>query len=151
MSDEVISKGDKLDRAYKVDISGNNVPATEEIFYLGAYDLFSFVFALISTLFCEIIAGLIFLFATKTPRKAIKSLVIANLISLPLVWFVFPLLLSGMSAIISSEIFAVVFEAWFIFAINKKIISFRKSLILSVIANTISFSAGYLNYFILLR
>jgi hypothetical protein len=102
-----------------------------------------FVIALILTIILEFIAAIIFLVITKTSFRVLVFVPIASLISLPVVWFVFPLIrIPAILIILSAEIFAVLFEGYFIFLFNKKIISLKKSLILSLIINLTSFIIG---------
>lgn len=95
----------------------------------------TFVWAAIATIILEIIVALIFLQVTKKPKKILLFVLIGNVISLPIVWFVFPLLIWASAVIIIAEIFAVVFEAYFIFLLNNKSITLKSAFLLSVIMN----------------
>lgn len=108
-----------------------------------------FLVALVLTLIIETLAGLMFLRAAKHPEGVLKSVVIANLISLPVVWFMFPLLNIFFVVIALSEIFTVVFEGYFIHSMNKLIMSLRQSFILSIIINAASFILGGFIIFVL--
>jgi len=115
----------------------------------------SFVVALIITLAVELLFTLAFFRKTKVKKKILLYVFIANLISLPIVWFLFPLLGIEIWVILLAEAFAIVFEAYFIEWISKKKISFKKALILSIVVNVASFLIGcffYLTfrYFLLL-
>jgi hypothetical protein len=101
-----------------------------------------FIEALIITLVIELFTAFIFIKIAKLPKRILVSVLIANLISLPIVWFVFPLLLNILLVMLLSEIFAVVFEAYFIHYFNKKRITLKKSFILSIIMNLASFLIG---------
>lgn len=102
----------------------------------------TFFFALILTLFFELLATLVFVLISKDSKKILFWVFLANLISLPLVWFVFPLLKNFGWVILLAEIFAFLFEAGFIHLFNKKTFSFRKSLLLSLVINLASFLIG---------
>jgi hypothetical protein len=108
-----------------------------------------FIFSLLITIITELIVGYVFVYKIKNYKRILISLVIANFISLPIVWFLmyneqmtttegilvyFTLLLS--------EVFAMIFEASFIYLINKKSISFKRTLIMSIVMNIASFLLG---------
>ena len=58
-------------------------------------------------------------------------------------WFVFPLIgINFLVILILMELFAVVFEACFIYLLNKKVISLKMSFVLSVFMNVISVMGG---------
>lgn len=98
-----------------------------------------FSVALLQTLIAELFVALIFILITKIPKKILFAVLLGNIISLPIVWFVFPFLpFSRFITLPLSEIFAVVFEAWLIYFMNKKTISFKRSLILSFLMNLLS-------------
>ncbi|MFH1409737.1 MAG: hypothetical protein ABIH34_07535 [Nanoarchaeota archaeon] len=100
-----------------------------------------FITALVITLILELLAARIF-FSAKRSKKALLSVIAANAISLPLVWFVFPLLKNMLLVIILAEIFAFVFEAYVIHFLNKELISLKRSFLLSLIMNAASFFLG---------
>lgn len=108
----------------------------------SARNIKTFLLALILTLILEIIVALIFLSVTKISKKVLISILIANIISLPIVWFVFPLLKIIPLAILLGEIFAFVFESYFIHLLNKDIISLKKSFVLSILMNLASLVIG---------
>jgi hypothetical protein len=64
------------------------------------------------------------------------------MLSLPFVWFVFPLLTDIYLAILLGELFALMFETYFVYAVNKQLISLKKSFILSLMMNLNSFIFG---------
>jgi len=106
--------------------------------------LFSPVFlgALAITIILELMVAAVFVLRTKISKNILIYVVIANLISLPIVWFAFPLLGSSILVVLVSEIFAVIFEACFIFFTNKKVISIRNAFLLSIVMNLVSFFVG---------
>jgi hypothetical protein len=77
----------------------------------------------------------------KNPRRIMYSVVVANLISLPIVWFVFPLLVFAPFAVIMGEFFAFAFEGIFIHYANKDY-SLSDTMILSLIMNAVSLFIG---------
>lgn len=109
--------------------------------------LFAFFKSLVITLFLELIVAYIYLFRTKISKKVLNYIFIVNLISLPFVWFVFPLfefISIKLLLFIISEIFVILFEAYFVYKFNKSIFSFKKILVLSIIMNFVSVILGRL-------
>jgi len=105
--------------------------------------LLPFAGALILTIILELLASLIFVSIRKLPKKILAYVLLANIISLPIVWFLFPLIkFPAIGIIVVSEIFAILFESWFIYFLGKKIISFKQSFILSIINNLVSLVIG---------
>ena len=112
----------------------------------------SFIKALIITMLLELLVAIIYLSATKTSKGVLVSVLIGNIISLPMVWFLFPLMSTIISAFpifVLSELFAVVFEAYLIHYMNKQIISLKKSFILSILMNIVSVIWGGIIFLIL--
>ncbi len=104
----------------------------------------AFIVAFLVTLFLELLVALIYFLITKKSMKILISVLIANSISLPIVWFVFPLFkIDTLLIILLAEIFALVFEACFIYLLNKDI-SLKSSFLLSFLMNTLSFFFGIL-------
>ena len=108
----------------------------------GTYKIPSFIAALIITLILEFTVALIYLSVKKIPKHVLYSVAIGNIISLPIVWFVFPLVGTTLSVKFLAEIFAAVFEAYFIYWRNKKLISLKNALALSIIMNLVSWLLG---------
>ncbi len=120
------------------------------------YSFLSFFIALVLTIILELSVLIIFLrkwkIKNKKWKKPIWTVVIADIISVPLVWLIFFLLLkffemmsswiSLILAIIIAEAFAVIFETCFIYWLNKTIINLKKSFILSLMMNLASFIIG---------
>jgi hypothetical protein len=102
----------------------------------------SFIKALIITLIIELLVALIYLSITKLSKKILISVIVGSLITLPIVWFIFPLIKIIPLVILLSEIFAIVFEAYFIYHLNKQAITLKKSFVLSIIMNLASLIIG---------
>jgi hypothetical protein len=101
------------------------------------------------TIIIECLAGFIFLKIAKTKERIYRILgfvLIANIISWPvaLMLFSLTLLVIGLWAVVFAELFAVVFEAFFIYWTNKKFITLNKSFLLSIAINVTSFALGLL-------
>ncbi len=105
--------------------------------------LLYFPLALFITLVVESAVALIYLSMRKLPLRILLWVLVANVVSLPVVWFVIPLFgLEPLPTTILSEIFAVVFEALLIFLLSRKRISFGATVILSLLMNAASFILG---------
>jgi len=142
-------------------VAVNPVPAPESS-SLSSWATFFIALAL--TIVIEMIILILFLRKWKIKAKQWKkpaiALIIADIISVPLVWAIFFFLLvtliaislplSVFFAILVAEAFAVVFEAYFIYGLNKKIINLKRAFILSIAMNLASFilGGGYFNYFV---
>jgi hypothetical protein len=102
----------------------------------------SFIKALIITLIIELLVALVYVSRTKLSKKILISVLVGSLITLPIVWFIFPLIKIIPLVILLSEIFAIVFEAYFIYYLNKQAITLKKSFVLSTIMNLASLIIG---------
>ena len=100
-----------------------------------------FLFALVITLVLELFIALLYVVYTRTTRKILGSVFIANIISLPVVWLIITSSEKGLFIIIG-EVFAVVFESFFIYFLNKEILTLRKAFLLSMLMNLTSFIVG---------
>lgn len=109
-----------------------------------------FALALVITLILELIVAFVFLLVAKKPRRVLKNILIANLISLPIVWlvpYIFPVLVSSSFAVLYvlvSEIFVVIFEAVFITWRSRGVLSIFQVASLVVFMNFVSLVFGYL-------
>ena len=113
-------------------------------------NLINFFIALTITLTLELLIALVYSSAKKIPKKILLYVAIANLISLPIVWFTFPLLTNlEFLAILIVEGFAFIFEAFFIYLFNKKIINLGGSFLLSFFINLTSLFGGFFLYMLI--
>jgi hypothetical protein len=112
--------------------------------YLNSVDpyLFSFFQAFLLTFIAELLI-LLLLVVNKIPiLRIFKAVIIANLVSMPVVWF----LISGFIRevyiyLVISELFAIFSESLILKFILS--LSYRRSLFCSLIANLFSFSIGW--------
>ena len=104
----------------------------------------SFLHAYLITILIETTA--LFFLVGKTHHSTtliIRNSLIANTLTLPFVWFVFPVLgLTYLFTIILSEIFVLVVETALYFRLFNMPI--REAFVASLVCNTLSFSAGEL-------
>lgn len=115
---------------------------TADIVPFEADKIALFLIALGITLGLESIVAVCFCSEAKIKYSIIRYVIAGSIITLPFVWFVFPLFFVGMRMYLYAEFFAIVFEAYFIHVLNKNIISLKKSFILSIIMNIVSFILG---------
>jgi hypothetical protein len=130
---------------YRVELSADGTATINETTSIWAsIRIPDFVGAFLLTIFFEMLVTWIFVTAKKLPRKKILVYVLgANVLSLPAVWFLFPLIdLPEFTVIAIFELFAVLFETYFIYYFCKQILSFKRTLLLSALNNFVSLFAG---------
>ena len=131
----VIVKKDSLE------IGDNGIlPALTVVPSFGA-----FVLAFGITIFLEMVTATAFCLILKLKLKILLSVLLGNFLTLPFVWFVFPLISSiipWLLILVISEVFAVIVETFVIFLLNRKRITFIKSLILGILMNALSLVVG---------
>ncbi len=109
---------------------------------IGSSAIFpTFLKALIITLIIELFVALLFLLVGKKPLKTLLPVGYANLLSIPLLWLLFPLAFSYHYVWIP-EIIIFIAEAYFIKALVREKLSIRFLLIMSLIMNLASFIVG---------
>lgn len=109
-----------------------------------------FIPAAILTLVIEVQTAKLY---SKRLKKPIRHVVTANLISLPIVWFIIPnwLEIEFLWLFIVVELFAIIFEAVFIVLVNRTSgFTFKNGLVTSIITNLASIEAGFVLIGILL-
>ena len=106
-----------------------------------AWSIGNFGLALVITLIVETIVAGLYLLAFKLPRAALWWVPLASLLSLPVVWWGFPKLLFPAGLVMCLyELFAVIFEATFLYFTNRQRgISPVHATLLSLIMNFASF------------
>lgn len=112
-------------------------PISVLIFY--AMPDFTLLFTL--NILLELIISLIFIAVLNKPMKVIAAVIIANLISFPVLW---QLLAFDDEFLLLFEALIVLFEGLFIYYFMKKVIPIYQSLTLSLILNICSFIFGML-------
>lgn len=123
------------DGSATMEISNGPTPAS--------LDLVFFAIALAFTLAIELAMAFLYLKVVKVKEKGriLLTVVLANVISLPLVWFGFVFLLGGIGLLLG-EIFAVVFEGCFIYLLNRKSIKLTSAMLMSLAMNLASLVIG---------
>lgn len=101
----------------------------------------AFLKALLLTLALEIMVAFVYLKLARKPLKILIYVILANLITLPIVWFVFPILLNAW-AILFGEIFAFVTEALFLLLTCRKWFKPSGAFLLSFMMNFMSLLIG---------
>lgn len=107
-------------------------------------DIYSlFVLALLFTLAIELAVAFLYLRAIKIKKKKriLTAVVLANIISIPILWFGFVYFLGALGFLLG-EIFAVLFEGYFIYYFNKKMIKLKSAMIMSLVMNLASLIIG---------
>jgi hypothetical protein len=125
---------------YKVTVSESALLVEEIGGGIGGLGCFS---GLGATIAIEILVAIVYLATFHLPRTALGWVPLSSVLTLPVVWFVFPNLgLPSGWAIGLAEGFAVLFEAGFIYLALRKTISFRHAAALSLLMNGVSFLIG---------
>jgi hypothetical protein len=122
--------------------------------FFNVYMLLCFSGALILTVSIESAAALVYLRLMKIKLQILIWVVLANIISLSLIWLLFAQLIETMEAIfiLVVEVFAVTFEAAFLFLFGRRYgLSLSQSLLLSFFMNAASFTLVYLSWYLLSR
>lgn len=106
-----------------------------------SWSISNFGLALVITLVVETVVAGLYLLVFKLPQLVLFWVPLASLLSLPVVWLVFPKLLFPAGLVMCMyELFAVVFEATFLYFINRRRgISLVHATALSLIMNFASF------------
>ena len=134
--------GDFAVTVHEQDLSVRQTYTAASIFDPVRVILF-FPIALVSTVFVELVVALIYLLVRKLPLRILLWVLVGNLLSVPVVWFVIPFLgLEPTPTTLLSELFAVVFEALFIYLFSRKRVSLSGIVILSLIMNAASYLIG---------
>ena len=139
---------------YEVDLLSNGTINIKEVTPFLKSDVVRnvkpFIAALVVVLGVELSTGTLYLLFTKTPLKILVSIALGNLISLPLLWIVIPHLNIKhlWPVILIAQAFAISFESYFIYLLNRQRIALRRSFILSMLINLAScFIGGFLFLF----
>ncbi len=134
---------------YMVTLDGNHLDVKEKTTLAGLinpwYVIF-FIASAILTIPVETAIAFIYFLILKIKRPFLIMIVLANLLSLLTIWFIFPILIKGLSSffIIISETFAVIFEAAFLFFTGRELrFSIVHAIGLSLIMNLVSFTLGW--------
>lgn len=138
--------------SYKADLKANGTIQIEETTGIfKAESPINFIFAFLITFVLEVLVVIFYLSIKKITKqdKMVKTVLVANLISLPIVWYVFPLIQKIISIndstliiwIILVETFAVLFEGIFIYYLNKDF-GKKNAFTMSLLMNLASFLIG---------
>ena len=112
-----------------------------------SWDVYAlFACALLLTLAVELAVAFLYLNLAKVKKmkRILITAAVANIISVPVLWFGFVLLLGGLGFLLG-EIFAVVFEGAFIYYFNrnnKKTMGLKSAMIMSLAMNAASLAVG---------
>ena len=95
------------------------------------------------TLAVELAVAFIYLKVKRAKGRGriLLTVLLANIFSVTMLWFVFVLLLSA-AGLVLGEIFAVVFEGYAVYYFNRKSISLRDAMLMSLIMNVASVLIG---------
>jgi len=101
--------------------------------------------ALVFTVVVETLIGAVYLLVFRQRRRVLAWIPVANVISLPLVWFlILRLQWSAGASTAFAEGFAFVFEAGFLYYASRKALPLKHAIFLSLLMNTASFVLPFL-------
>lgn len=107
-----------------------------------AKNIGSFLIALAFTLIIELLIATLYFKIAKIPLKLLHWVLLINLITLPFVWFLFPLIWQTTIAVIIGELFAFITEPIMLHYFSKKRVVWKHAIILCFLANLASFLIG---------
>lgn len=114
------------------------------------YVIMAFI-ALCITVIVETVVALIYVVISKLSYKLLAWVLLVNTLSLPLLWITaYYNKISNDVFLWIAEIIIVLFEAWFIRKMFKQLLTWKATLILSIVMNTASYFIGdqIINYLI---
>lgn len=141
--------GRKTQTVYDVNLSKdsgitvNNVMVVDNansIFDTSFFVLMTISF--IATVILESVVVLVFFLLKKAPGRIFLALLIGNLLSVPFIWTIAGIFPFFTGFLYLAEIIVVIFEAWFIRLFGRKTLSWKMSLLISLIMNVASFIVG---------
>ena len=102
----------------------------------------AFIKALLLTLALELMVAFVYLKLAKKPAKILLYVILGNLITLPVVWFLFPLFLNVGGALVVGELFAFITEALFLLLTCRQWFKPSGAFLLSFMMNVMSLLIG---------
>jgi hypothetical protein len=120
----------------------------KEIFSLGSlfnpYYVIFFIASAILTIPVETGIAFIYFWIIKIKKSFLIRVVLANLVSLAIIWFIFPLFIKVETYLFFAEAFVAVFEAIFLFIAGRNFrFPIAHAFLLSLVMNIASFSLGW--------
>lgn len=139
-----VFKSGSFNGNFEVTVTDSRLVVRQQPHSVSIGGILLFIIALAITLILEFIVALAFLWLAKMPMRILAAVLMANLISLPIIWFIFPLFESDYVIVLAiSEIFALIFEACLILILNRKSITPVKAILLILLTNLASFILGW--------
>jgi hypothetical protein len=135
-----------FDAEFRVTVRENDLLVSEQ-WIPGGSDptarLASFGGALVQTLILELVAGALYVWLRHRPWRLLLWIALGSLLSLPVVWYVFPALGWGMTpTLVAAEAFAWLFEAALLARAGR--LPAVEALVLSLVLNGLSAGLGLL-------
>ncbi|MFC1723877.1 hypothetical protein ACFL0V_07085 [Nanoarchaeota archaeon] len=115
---------------------GSMIPETMQMMWMA------FVIAAIIMIILELASASVFIYITKTSKMILLWVLLGNILTIPLVWYVIPALFWGVAGALVGTLIAVVVEAGIIAVLGKHDIDVKKSFELSVLMNMFSLFVG---------
>lgn len=141
-----IFAGGAFDARFNVQVNNSSLVIGETTLFLWKGRMAGFLPSLIVTILAELITAFFIFTFLKTPtgqaRPAWWLIIVVNLITVPIVWFIFPLLQGALLIVVASELFAIIAEIYLLFYLNRKRYPLRRLVWISIAMNIISFLGG---------
>jgi len=120
-------------------VTDNSIEETTPIFRTS-YE--NYVFAFLITIILELIVALIYFRQNKIPSYNLRFIALANILSHPILWIVAANLTGFFIGNLIGEPLVIVFEATLLYIFMRTILSYKKTLWLSIKMNIVSFLLG---------
>lgn len=137
-----------FDARFNVQINSSSLLIGETTSFLWKGRTAGFLPSLIVTILAELCTTFLIFAWLKTPEGKVRPawwlIVIVNLITIPIVWFVFPLLKDSLLVVVASELFAIISEIYLLFYLNRKRYPLQRLVWISIVMNIVSFVGGTL-------
>ena len=102
----------------------------------------AFLKALLVTLVLELLVAFVYLKLAKKPIRVLFTVILGNLITLPMIWFILPLFLNVGASIIVGELFAFMTEAMLLLVLSPYWFRMGGAFFLSFMMNLMSLLVG---------
>ena len=125
---------------YTVKVTEEGLEVTEKRGFLDS----CFCTSWLSTLALETLTASLLFALFQLPRRLLGWIPLASLVTLPAVWFLFPLLpVSAVWVIALAEVFAVAVESLLLVAVSRRVIRWVPAIAISLVMNAVSFLIGW--------
>lgn len=137
-----IFKHSAFNSFFNVKVTHDNLLVIDKSPITSRYRLSGFLLAFFLTIIIELIVAFIYTRIHKTPSRLLKAVLLGNIISIPIMWFIYPLFKFIPYIYFAFEVVVITIESIIIFKMNKELISKQEAFKLGIIMNIISIIIG---------